>query len=265
MPTSPLRAVVAGDLHVVGRVGADGREGAVGDVVAGDDDAVGAEDVDAVSVLPGAAGLGGDARDTVAGDDGAVFALAPAMDEDAAVAAVLDRVVGDRQPGRLDHLDAGVARTAHRRARNPPGAAVERQPRPAAADDGDVLDGHAARFGEVDDPRHVFVERPPGAVDDEVADLHDFAPLAGDHGAAAAKHQPRRPGDAGEPHARREHEIGDEERACRQEDLAVVGGGGIEQPLQGNALVDRGVRIDAELGGVERSAQFRRAGVVERG
>ena len=71
---------------------------------------MGAEYVDAVAVLAGAAVVGGDALDPVAGDDRAVLALAPALDENAAIAAILDDVVGDRQAGRFDGADAGRGR-----------------------------------------------------------------------------------------------------------------------------------------------------------
>src|SRR5690606_35631028 len=86
------QALVGDDLHVAGAVGADGREGAVGDVIVGDDDVAGAEDVDAVAVLAGAAAARRDALDAVAGDDGAVAAGLPATDQDAAVGSVATAV-----------------------------------------------------------------------------------------------------------------------------------------------------------------------------
>ena len=58
-------------------------------------DIVGAERVDAIAVLAGAAAARLDAFDAVAGDDGAVFRRLPAMHEDAAIGAVGDGVAGD--------------------------------------------------------------------------------------------------------------------------------------------------------------------------
>ena len=91
MPTSPgVPAVVAEYLDVARRIGTHRGEGAIGNAVIGDDDAVGAENVDAIAVLAGAARLRRDTLDPVTGDDGTVIALAPAPDQDAAVAAILD-------------------------------------------------------------------------------------------------------------------------------------------------------------------------------
>jgi len=83
-------AVVAEYLDVARRIGTHRGEGAIGNAVIGDDDAVGAENVDAIAVLAGAARLRRDTLDPVTGDDGTVIALAPAPDQDAAVAAILD-------------------------------------------------------------------------------------------------------------------------------------------------------------------------------
>ena len=58
------------------------------DDVVRDDHVVGAEDVDAVAVLAGAAVARRDALDAVAGDDRAVVGRLPAMHQDAAIGAV---------------------------------------------------------------------------------------------------------------------------------------------------------------------------------
>ncbi len=89
------QALVGADDDVGRRVGTDRRKGAVGDMIARDQHIVGAEEVDAVAMLPGAAGPGADPGDAVAGHHGAVFALGPAVHQDAAIAAIGDLVVRD--------------------------------------------------------------------------------------------------------------------------------------------------------------------------
>src|SRR5690606_5224975 len=64
-----VKARIAAHLGVVGRIEPDRREGAIGYVVVGDDHPVGAEDVDAVPVLPVAAFGPVDVPDAVIGDD----------------------------------------------------------------------------------------------------------------------------------------------------------------------------------------------------
>src|SRR5690606_32877484 len=110
------QTLVAGDLDVAGTVGADGGEGAVGDVVVCDDDVVGAEDIDAVAILAGAAAARADPLDTVVGDDGTVARRLPAMYENAAIGTVCDDVGCDPHPAGLDAVERIVGSTRDGRA-----------------------------------------------------------------------------------------------------------------------------------------------------
>ena len=84
-------ALVADDLDGGGGVAAHRGERAAADDVVAHDDAGGAEDVDAVAVLAGAAAARGDGVDGVVGDDGAVMPLGALPDADAAIAGAADR------------------------------------------------------------------------------------------------------------------------------------------------------------------------------
>ena len=56
-----IQALVGGDLYIGTRVGADGSEGAIGDIIVRDLHAIGAVDIDAVAIFTRSAGIGADA------------------------------------------------------------------------------------------------------------------------------------------------------------------------------------------------------------
>ena len=100
----------------------------------------GAEGVDAVAVLPGAAASRADTLDAVGEDHGAVIGDLPAMHQNAAIAAVGDGVAVDLQLARLDRIDAGIGRAADFRALDAAGHALQRQTVLAAAEDAAIVD-----------------------------------------------------------------------------------------------------------------------------
>src|SRR5690606_26576104 len=106
------QAGIAADLAVIGAVEAHGGEGAVADVIVGDNDLIGLEDVDAVAVLPIAATAPVDIADAVGHDDGAVGAGLRAPDADAGIAAMVDAVAGDVEPTAVHRMDGRVAQFA---------------------------------------------------------------------------------------------------------------------------------------------------------
>src|SRR5690606_27029987 len=103
-----VEADIAADLGVAGAVEPDRRESAIGNVVAGDDDAVGAEDIDAVAVLAIAAATPVDTCNAVARDDGRVSAVAAAPDADAGIAAIGDAAARDGEPEPIHGVDGRV-------------------------------------------------------------------------------------------------------------------------------------------------------------
>ena len=102
-------AGVADDLQVRRRVAAHRREGGVADAVAAHDDIAGAEDIDSVAVLAGAAGSGGNVLDAVVDDERAVIAGRATPDQNAAIAGAAHRVAGNAQAARVEREDANVS------------------------------------------------------------------------------------------------------------------------------------------------------------
>ena len=102
-------AGVADDLQVGRGVAAHRGESGVADAVAAHDDIVGAEHVDGVAVLAGAAGFVHDVFDAVVDDERAVIAGLAAPDQDAAIAGAAHGIAGDAQPARVDEKIAASA------------------------------------------------------------------------------------------------------------------------------------------------------------
>src|SRR5690606_19241852 len=84
-------------------------EGAIGNVVIGNDDFVGLEDVDAITVLAVAAALPVDPADGVAGDDRAVAPGLVAPDADAGISGAGNAVAADHQAATVLAVDRRVA------------------------------------------------------------------------------------------------------------------------------------------------------------
>src|SRR3990170_76229 len=89
------RARIPDHLTIRAGIGADRREGAVGDAVSADQHGTRAKHIDSVAVLAAAAAPGGDPLDTVRRDDGGVLALLRPPHHDAVVAAVPHMVMRD--------------------------------------------------------------------------------------------------------------------------------------------------------------------------
>ena len=160
-------------------VAAHGGVGAVGDAVAGDEHAAGAEDVDAVAVLAGAAGVGADARDAVAGDDAAVLAGLRAPHLDAVVAAVGDVVVHDLEARRVDAADGGLDGGGDGAVGDAAGAAFKRDAVGGAARE---LRWRSACRGELRarERRCVRVEHLVGAVEHDTFEQDAVGVVGGD-------------------------------------------------------------------------------------
>ena len=88
--------------HVGGRIGADGRKGAIGNAIVGNRDAARPEQVDAIALLPGASELCRNAFKPVAGNDSVVFTHRPAVHQNAAIGAISHLIVLDGKPGGID-------------------------------------------------------------------------------------------------------------------------------------------------------------------
>ena len=104
-----VAARIAAHLRVTCRVDAHGGEGAVGNDIVRDDDAIGLEDVDAVAVLAVAAAAPVDRVDHVARNDRAIMARCVAPDADAGIAAAGNAVAADEEAAAVGTVDGGVA------------------------------------------------------------------------------------------------------------------------------------------------------------
>src|SRR6202008_1440489 len=96
-----------------GGIAAHRGERRAGDDIAAHDHIGGAEDVDGVAVLAGAAAARGDVLDAVVDHERAVLALFRAPDLDAVVAGALHNVAADRQPAGIEREDGGVGNGAY--------------------------------------------------------------------------------------------------------------------------------------------------------
>ena len=141
-------AGVADDLQVGSGVAAHGGESRVADTVAAHDDVVGAEHVDGVAVLAGAAGLVHDAFDAVVDDDRAVIARLAAPDQDAAIAGTAHGIAGDAQPARIEREDRGISRI-DRVPRDVAGDGLERDAVAAGIDNLAIGDAHGTALRQM--------------------------------------------------------------------------------------------------------------------
>ena len=146
---------VAFDLEVRGGIAAHRRERAVADAVAAHDHIGGAEYVDGVAVLAGAAGAVVDRLDAVVDDHGAVVAGSAAPDLDAVVAGAGNGVARDQQRARIEGMDRDVGAVGQDRVDD---LAVDR-----GAGDGGAAGAEDFAIGDLD------------AAD--VLEMHEAAPL----------------------------------------------------------------------------------------
>ena len=192
-------AGVADDLQVGSGVAAHGGESRVADTVAAHDDVVGAEHVDGVAVLAGAAGLVHDVFDAVVDDDRAVIAGLAAPDQDAAIAGTAHGIAGDAQPARIDREDRGISRI-DRVPGDVAGDGLERDAVAAGIDNLAIGDAHGTALRQMQQPTPLR-KRDAGAVEYEAADAEVVA-AGGRHHRRSSGHDdaccPRDAGDGGE-------------------------------------------------------------------
>ena len=248
MATSPRRAHELAMIWMSDdRVAAHGAEGAVGDAVAGDEHAAGAENVDAVAVLAGAAAVGPDAHDAVGGDDAAVLAGLGAPHLDAVVAAVGDVVVGNLQPRRVDAADGGLDDRVDGAVGDAAGTGDERDAVGGAARHRQAVQTHAAAIAEGDEALGAAViERLVGAVEHETFEQDPVGLVGGDEGAAAGELQRRGAGGADEAGARAQLQRADAVAPGGQLERRTAAGGGVERGLQHRSLIDGAARDEVQ-------------------
>ena len=171
-------------------------------------------------------------------------------------------VAGDRQAVGLDRIDAGVRRAGDRGALDAAGDAFQRDGVLAAADDLAVVDRDVAHAPRSISPcasspsqRLAPSKTMPVSSTRSVLGHQQMAVAAIDDAGCA--------GDAGEPHAARQGEVGDDVGAGRQEQRRVAVGRDLQHPGKGLALVVERARPDAEIGGVDRAAHRRGLDAVE--
>src|SRR5882724_3574179 len=143
---------VAGDLDVRRRVAAHAGVVAIFDAIASDDDVAGAQGVDGVAVLPGAAGARFDVLDAVVRDQRAVVADRRAQDFDTVVAGACDAVARDDQAFRIERHDRRHRGVADDVAADIALDLFEPDRATAAADDLAIGDANVAAGEAVDQP-----------------------------------------------------------------------------------------------------------------
>jgi hypothetical protein len=161
-------AGVADDLQVRRRVAAHRREGGVADAVAAHDDIAGAEDIDSVAVLAGAAGPGGNVLDAVVDDERAIIAGRATPDQNAAIAGAAHRVAGNAQAARVEREDANVS-GADDVSGDGPLDRLERNAVAAGIHDLALGDMHGAALGEMQKAAPLG-KRDPAAVENKAGD-----------------------------------------------------------------------------------------------
>ncbi len=239
-------ARIGDDLDVRCGVAAYGAESAVGDAVAGDVDAAGAEDVHAVAVLARAATIGADAHDAVARHDAAVLAGPGAPHLDAVVAAVGDVVVGDlyargvdAADGRLQHIGDGAIGDAT-------GTTRQRDAVGGAAAECEVPQAHVARVAHVDQPVG-GAEHLVAAVEHDALDEDAVGMFRGDEAVPARKLQRCRAGGADEPRAAAQLERADAIASGGKLERLAAADGGVECRLQNCGLIGSAAGNETEV------------------
>ena len=168
------------------------------------------------------------------------------------------------RPVELDGADAGVAGLDDAVALHPAAAAVEGEAAFRACGYFAILDSDRRAAAEMDEALDIVGERQAAAVDDQAVEGDPVGLVGGQHVPVAGKDQPRGAGDAQQPGARRQDDIGDDIAAGRQEYGAVVNRRLLQQRLKETALVVGKVRRQAARPGVDRAAKGRRLGGIRR-
>src|SRR6185295_11282012 len=178
-------------------------EHAILDAVAAHGDAAGAEYIDGVAVLPGAAVARANLLDGVVEHQRAVFAGLAAPDLDAVVAGAAHVVARDDEAAGVQRENCGVGCTDERATGDFTADAVEMEAEAAGADEFAIRHAYALAIGEGDEADS-FRQRLASAVESHTVDLDVASARRGEDRSGTVGDKAGRAGHAGDLDPRRQ-------------------------------------------------------------